>query len=464
MHTLIQRHALKPLFTSGRCLATAALAVVALLSACGEEVALTPSAPASCSLPDQKAWLSSWMNEAYFWYALSPRPDAAPYPTVQAYFDALLYTGASSSFPADRWSYLQTTEAFERFYGDGQTLGYGVSVSGVEAAGQSDQPLYVRYVEVASDANARGVQRGDRVVSVNGVPAATLIANDDYSVLTPTAAGQQVTLVLRNTAGADRSVTLTAGVYALTPVATTAVVASPSGRKLGYVVVKDMLSQASTPLDNAFRQFKAEGVGDVVLDLRYNGGGLVSVGANLASYVVGPAANGQVYAALLYNDKQAASYNQSFRFATAAASAGVSRVFVLTGPRTCSASEQVINGLRGVGVNVVAIGDTTCGKPVGFVPASQCGTTYAAVNFESVNALNQGRYFEGFAPTCSVAEDFTQPLGSTAEPLLDAARRYADSGACPAAEGPVAFRLSATRRPAHRHGAEAGEVQGMLAR
>ena len=123
--------------------------------------------------------------------------------------------------------------------------------------------------------------------------------------------------------------------------------------------------------------------------------------------------------------------------------------------------EQVINGLRGVGVNVVAIGEGTCGKPVGFLPRSdECGTTYSIVNFESVNARNEGRYFDGFLPTCAVAEDFTRPLGSAAEPLLAAARTLADGGACPVGatrEQPLSLRKATP-------GSEPGERQGMVAR
>ena len=86
---------------------------------------------------------------------------------------------------------------------------------------------------------------------------------------------------------------------------------------------------------------------------------------------------------------------------------GLSRVYVLTGPRTCSSSEQLINGLRPF-VNVITIGDTTCGKPVGFLPqADGCGTVVNAVNFEAVNAVNEGRYFDGFDASCPVADDLS---------------------------------------------------------
>ena len=409
---------------------------MALLAACGGggESAGQVTAAASCSVADHKTWLGNYMDDWYFWYRLSPRPQASAYATVAEYFDALLYTGTSTNFPRDRWSYTQSTESFNRFFGDGQTLGYGVAVAGLEVSGQPGQPLYVRYIEAASPAAAAGVMRGDEVLSLNGRSTFEIIAANDFSALTPANAGQVLTLQLRRS-GVVRSVSLTAAVFTLTPVPSDSIITTSGGRRLGYVIVKDMIAQASTPIEAAFARFRNAGIGAVVLDLRYNGGGLVSVGNTVASYAAGDAPNGRNYATLLYNDKRAGANNASYAFVrpATASTVNVLRVYVLMGERTCSASEQVINGLRGVGVDVVAIGDTTCGKPVGFLPTAQCGTTYSVVNFESVNARNEGRYFDGLAPTCAVAEDFTRALGDRSEPLLAAAMLHADSGACPRA-------------------------------
>ena len=369
------------------------------------------------------------MDDWYFWYRLSPRSDAAAYPDVASYLDALLYTGNSATFPRDRWSGSQTTESFNRFFGDGQSLGYGISVAGLELDRDPQRPLYVRYIEPLSPAASQGVGRGDQVIALNGRSAAELIAADDFSVLSPQQMGTTLTLQLRRQ-GADRTVTLSAAVFALSPVAGANVVTTAGGRRLGYVAVKDMISQALVPLGITFTRLRNEGVQDLVLDLRYNGGGLVSTGATLASYVAGVLGNGQTYASLLYNDKRS-SNNASFQFSQPAAALDLPRVFVLIGRRTCSASEQLINGLRGVGLEVVAIGEASCGKPVGFLPASSCGRTYSIVNFESVNQLNEGRYFEGFAPTCDVAEDFTAAQGSSADPLMAAAQTVIATGACP---------------------------------
>ena len=123
----------------------------------------------------------------------------------------------------------------------------------------------------------------------------------------------------------------------------------------------------------------------------------------------------------------------------------------------------MINGLRPY-VSVVLVGDTTCGKPLGFLPQSSCGTTFNAVNFETVNASNEGRYFGGFDPssTCSIADDLDHPLGDTSEALLQGARLYADFGTC---GGSAAARETAQAvRPPRARTTEAGEHQGMIDR
>ena len=441
--------------------AVAALAA-ALLVACGGGGGDSgPPPAASCTVEDQKGWLAAYLDEWYFWYRLAPRPNPATFDNVEAYFRASLYTGSDAAFPADRWSGSESTEAFNRFFGDGATLGYGMSVSGLEVAGLGDQPLLVRYVEPRSDAAAQGVQRGDRVLSLNGRPAAELVAANDFALLTPAQAGDTLQVMLRTPAGVERSVRLTASVFALTPVPIAQVVQTPGGRRVGYLMVNQMISQAESGLIAAFAQFSNQGVQDLVLDLRYNGGGLVSLAALLGSYLAGPQAAGQTFANLLYNDKRAATNNQAFRFSSPTFALGLPRVYVLTGRRTCSASEQVINGLRPF-AQVISVGDTTCGKPVGFLPTSQCGTTYSVVNFESVNARNEGRYWDGFEASCPRGEGANLPLGTPGEPLLATALAHADSGSCPQASRASA---SARRAPAAApRRLEPGERHDMIPR
>jgi carboxyl-terminal processing protease len=461
---------------ASRSLRRLALALPVLLAACGGGDDGPPGA-ASCSVPDEQAFLASYFDDNYFWYRLGPKPSPANFTTTAAYFDALLYrggdaipNGGGATWPSDRYSGFQSTESFNRFFGDGQTLSYGLAVAGLEVTGQPNAPLYVRYLEPAGPAAQAGVLRGDRILSLNGRSAADIITADDFSALTPNAAGEVLNVVLRDAAGQDRSVRLTATTFNLTPVQSGQVVRSQNGQRIGYVFVKDMISQVGSPLASVMTDFRNQGIQQLVLDLRYNGGGLVSTGATVASYGAGTRGSGQVYTKLLYNDKQSGS-NQTYNFSNPGAWSGFSKVYVLAGERTCSASEQVINGLRGVGVDAVLIGDVTCGKPVGFLPRDNaCGTTYSIVNFEGVNARNEGRYFTGLTPTCAVAEDFSQPIGDTGagdnigDPLLVAAAYHVDNGACPVAltrETPSS-RAGATRK--RYSGADGGERSGMSAR
>ncbi len=458
-----------------------ACAVPVLLSSCGGggggDAGACPSVAASGGVADRQDWLRCYFDENYLWYQLSPKPAPGGVATVDAYFDALLYDGgdaipggSGAVWPADRYSGFQSTASFNSFFGDGQTLGYGVAVNGLEAVAQSSTRLFLRYVEPLSPAArtvsiAGGLQRGDEIIAINGTPVATFIAADDFNVLTPNAAGNQLRLDVRRGAAPAVNVTLTAVVFDLTPVQSGQVVQSPNGRLMGYVFVKDMITQLTSPLATTMTGFRNQGIQELVLDLRYNGGGLVSTGASVASYASGSPHTGEVYARLLYNDKQSGN-NTTFAFSNPGAWSGFSRVYVLTGERTCSASEQVINGLRGVGVNVVAVGNVTCGKPVGFLPDDDgFGTTYSVVNFEGVNAQNQGRYFNGLAPTCPVAEDFSVPIGDLFDPLLVAAAHYVDNDVCPAValgrELPLA-RAGASRR--RYDGADGGERSGMSAR
>ncbi|NJN00555.1 MAG: peptidase S41 [Aquincola sp.] len=377
------------------------LALPVVLAACGgggggddSFAGSCPAVAASSSTADRQDWLRCFFNDTYLWYRLSPSPSPVGFASVEAYFDALLYGGgdlidnsSAARWPEDTYSGFQSTTSFNRLFGDGEALGYGVAVNGLEAVAQGATRLFVRYVEPLSPAArttavANGLQRGDEIIAINTIPVATLIAADDFGALSAAAVGDALSLSVRRGNGAAVNVALSAAVFALTPVQSGQVVFSQGGRSLGYVFVKDMITQVQTrspTLGSVISSFQTQGVQDLVLDLRYNGGGLVSMGTTVASFVSGSARNGLLYTRLLYNDKQSAS-NRDFTFTDPGNWAGLSRVYVLSGERTCSASEQVINGLRGVGVNVVAIGDVTCGKPVGFLPTDDGqGTTYSIV-------------------------------------------------------------------------------------
>src|SRR5690606_8522479 len=207
-----------------------------------------------------------------------------------------------------------------------------------------------------------------------------------------------------------------------------------------------------------------EGVNDVVLDLRYNGGGLLAVASQLSYMVAGNARTaGRVFERLQFNAAAGSTnpvtgganaptpfYSTGLGFTVTEGAAiptlDLPRVYVLTSSSTCSASEAVINSLRGLdGFEVVLIGGTTCGKPYGFYPADNCGQTCFSVQFKGVNGKSFGDYAGGCAaqnsassfavkvPGCAVADDLSRELGDPAEAMLAAALTHRAGGACPPA-------------------------------
>lgn len=405
----------------------------------------------SCAVSEQKKALRDYMQTAYLWSDLAPLPTPEAYGSLEQYFPALLFTG-SATLPADRWSYLSDTDQYNQFFQEGQTRGYGLSVNGLEGR----LPLRIRYVEPQSPAAGAGLQRGDVIASINGVHAAALLASGDFSALVAGKEGDSVVLTVENASGV-RTVVVTAATYALQPVAASGILTGRNGRPVGYVSLKDFIAQAEAPLEEAIGHVRAAGATDLIVDLRYNGGGRISTANKLASLIAGSAHDGKVFVRLQHNVK--VRYLDA-EYTLASSAPGFSRVVILTGSRTCSASELLANGLTPY-LEVVTLGSQTCGKPFGFRPVESCGKTISAVNFESFNAKGEGRYYQGLSPACSFQDDFIGPLGVPQEALTAAALSRLDTGVCPR----VALSAGFDRRaPAVRPvGGDAGEFRGMRA-
>jgi len=216
------------------------------------------------------------------------------------------------------------------------------------------------------------------------------------------------------------------------------------------VFLKDFIDTARQPLALVLQELQRAQVKDLVLDLRYNGGGRVDFTRQVASAMVGQRLYGEVFTRLVYNERQPeAEFAYLFADPHPLASLGLERLVVLTGPRTCSASELLINGLkaRTPSLSVGVVGERSCGKPYGFIPRASCGLTYNAVNFTTLNARGEANYANGMLPDCQVRDQYQDPLGSTEEALLSAARQWLDQGSCPAAPpvlGPSVLRVPPT--------------------
>lgn len=324
----------------------------------------------------------------------------------------------------------------------GNTANNGVDYQLLRKAEGSDEVFgWVRYIIPNSDASAKDIRRGDIFYAVNGTP----LTVSNYRELL---AGQNYTLNLANYDGGNitpntRSVALTKTNLAENPILINKILTQDT-HKIGYLMYNGFYGEYDNNLNTTFGQFRAEGVTDLVLDLRYNSGGAVKSATYLASMITGQF-NGQVFAKQEWNAKIEDYFNDNDpeqlinRFSNsiggnAINSLNLSKVYVLTSKSTASSSELVINGLKPY-IEVIQIGDATVGKNVGSVTLYDSPSfgkqgrsnrhKYAMqpICFKIVNSAGFGEYQNGLPPTTPQVEDLGNlgVLGEPTEPLLSIA-------------------------------------------
>lgn len=402
-----------------------------------------------CTPDGEKTWVRKFMDDTYLWYNEIVNQAPGAYSTPQSYFNALLVR------PKDRFSFTANQRQIDQYFESGQSTDYGMSLT------VDNGRLRVTMVQPGSPAALQGIGRGAQITAIDGVAIERMSSNDQVAALYPDTAGASHSFgILDNRATFARTVQMTSTAVTITPVPQASVLRTEGdGKKVGYLLFTDHIETAEQPLIDAMDRFQQAGIDELVLDLRYNGGGYLFIAGELASMIGGAALQGKTFEQLLYNDKLAHRTNASkFPFPSTSDSGrrlpqlNLKRVFVLTGPGTCSASESIINGLLPF-VEVVRIGGTTCGKPFGFVQENNCGTAYFAIQFSGVNDAGKGDFTQGFTPTCGAADDLEHTLGSPDERLLKSAIAYSRTGTCPA---------TSVSRPLQDGADKAGGVQDML--
>jgi hypothetical protein len=425
---------------------------------------------------DENNWLRSWTNDLYLWYSEAPDLNPANY-TTAAYFP-LLKSSATDTLgqPKDKFHFIYPTSTWEALAVLGQNVGYGAQFILLQPA--PPRRIVVAYTDPGSPAATApaSLPRGASVLSIDGVDAVNGNTQADVNVLNaglfPSTVGESHTFSIQDSSAASpRTVVLKAVDVTDVPVQDVMVL---SGTSTGYVLFNDQLATSEAALINAVNTLKGAGITDLFVDIRYNGGGFLDIASELAYMIAGPGPTaGQTFELQQFNGKHPSTdpvtgspitptpfHTTTQGFSTTAGqplpTLNLTRVFVLTTSATCSASEAVMNGLAGVGVHVIQIGGTTCGKPYGFYPQDNCGTTYFSIEFHGVNAQGFGDYPDGFSigsgsgatfPGCPVSDDFTHPLGDPNESLLFVAQHYELNQTCvtpPAGIAPPAQLRSAS--------------------
>ena len=416
------------------------------------------------TLRDELTFLRAWTHQNYLWYNEVPTDfRMADFSNPIDYF-AKLKTPArtASGTLKDQFHFTYDSAEWDKLNSAGIELGYGLTWSSGGAT--APRSWHIAVVEPGSPAAVAGLRRGDQLTGIDGVDFVN--ASDAASVnkindaMYPDTVGESHSFTVKR-GTASLTATMAARDVTALSVKGTKVIDTPTG-KVGYLSFENHNAVAERQLIDAFTTLKAAAVTDLVLDMRYNGGGLLGIASELGYMIAGPASQGQVFERLQYNNKIKVDPNDTILFAQSAygypAGAGtvaqgttlphldLRRVTILTTEGTCSASEAVINALRGIDVQVDVIGAQTCGKPYGFTPVPNCGTTYFSIEFQGVNAKGFGDYSDGFAPTCAVADDLTRETGDPAEALLATALSYRSTGICPPQARTSAQAMAVTAR------------------
>jgi len=405
------------------------------------------STGATCSLLDRQTWAAAQLREWYLFPETLPASlDPAGYPSVDAYIDALTATARSQG--RDRFfTYLTSIAEENAFLSGGSSAGFGIRLSTDIAA----RRLFVAEAFEGAPALAAGIDRGTEILAI-GASAATLRTVDSIiasegpngvtNALGPSTAGVSRVLTISD-AGGVRNVTVTKADYALTPVSSRygARIINDGGRQVGYINLRTFIDTADTALRNAFAQFRAAGITDVIIDFRYNGGGLVSIAELMGDLLGRDRLASEIFSLTTFRAEKA-SNNSSRNFRPQPQSIAPTRIAFIGTAGTASASELVMNSfIPYLGNRSALVGTNTYGKPVGQIALdrAQCDDRLRVIAFATLNAASNGAYYNGLAPfmgaTCVASDDLAFPLGDPRESSVARALDFLAGRPCNAISG-----------------------------
>ena len=406
-----------------RAVSTAALTIALLWSSVAGA-----QGPTNCSVASQNLYVRDVLNDLYLWYQFIPNVSPVSYGSPEAYLDAVRYRPIDHSY-----SYITTAAANDAFYDESQYIGFGF------ATHIDGNAMFVAHVYDASPAQEVGLDRGSRITAINGQSVESMIAAGTIgTAFGASEIGIQSNIVFSTRGGARREAQMTKRLVTIPTVSLTSAF-NVDGRKVGYLHFRNFVRPSIAALDQAFETLKQSGVTELVLDLRYNGGGLVDVAVHLASLIGGSLTSGQVLAVYDHNDKNK-RYNETLRYENPSQALNLGRLVVITTRATASASELIVNSLRPY-IPVATIGETTYGKPVGQYGVPFCTKVLAPVAFSLKNASGEGDYFNGLTPTCAASDDITHELGDVAESSFAEAITFLRTGRCSAQATSAAQRM-----------------------
>ncbi len=409
----------------------------------------------SCSVEDKTLNLWEYLNEWYLWYDDLPNIQPLNYSSSDELMRAM------RKLPEDRFSHVISGTEFGNFI-TGSYYGYGFrwnenSISNHMVMEAVYKGAFSSNTNTYSGTPAYdiGLRRGDIILGItsnnivyDAADVVSIMSGEDplgrtvEDLLGPNEQGYEIFIEWESLDGEYESGTMARSTVIANGVHEAASL-EHSSKTIGYLSYQSFGSHTQNELYSALEWLGTQNIEELVVDLRYNPGGSVSLSRDLGSYIHQPNETGETFSALKYNDNSDRTpisefQDKAYLFNNVPDAFNLDRVFVLTSVETCSASEMLINSLTPY-MDVVVIGDSTCGKPIGFSLISYCSEqgpdieeVYFAVNFRAENAQGFYDYFDGLEPTtnCYVEEESKADWGSTQDPLMAEVISYLDVGFC----------------------------------
>jgi len=369
------------------------------------------SADSVLSIDPSVQFTADTFNDLYLWYESMPAVDLTTIKTPDDYINKVRYI-------KDRWSFTMTYTDMVSLLDNGETTGWGAGL------GFDDLDLLrILFVYDNSAMGKAGVKRGWQIKAMNGK---TVAAMSDAEVNTALNNASN-SFVFIKTDGSETTLQMTQGAIIINSVQYSNIF-TKGAKKIGYFVFSDFLGSSVKELNTIFDDFSGKGVTDLILDLRYNGGGTLDCADSLVAMLAGKPNKDKVYNTLTYNNKHVRMGYQSI-IGLKSNSIQLDKLVVITTSSTASASELVISGLKPY-MNMKLIGSTTHGKPVGMniEGDTKLNIAVAPICFRNVNSQGYSDYFDGIPVDFAVKDNVTQDWGNTADACLNAALNYISLG------------------------------------
>ncbi|OHX65328.1 S41 family peptidase [Flammeovirga pacifica] len=385
-----------------------------------------------------KVYLNNLMKQWYLWNDELPETiDIDKYDTQNTMLEAL-------KNDQDRWSLIQDKAEYEAYYQSGTVTDENTGAHGLYLSVFENGDLYIRFTYPGSQAFSNDLDRGSKINKINDVDVSTVTTEEinnllganvkgvtnKFEITTPDIYVYNDEGALEKQDGVTKTIEISKEAVVVAPIVHKNVITvNRNGQKVkvGHLVFMSFIETAEQALNTAFAEFKAEGVSEVILDLRYNGGGRVNIAAQLSGLLAPTEANGKDLFRYRHNNRQAEE-NSDYQLEIEDANLNLDRVFMLTTGNTASASELMINALRPF-MDVQVIGERTHGKPVGSYGFENNNFIYSIISLRILNANNEGNYFDGLAVDQVAGDDPSYNWADTREPMLYQALQMIQNGA-----------------------------------